>query len=60
MQGIARSESLHGQLYGAAVDLGKVNVERNPTSGRKVVRRRVLRASNGVVQRGLRRVVLWR
>jgi hypothetical protein len=56
----ARSESLHGQLYGAAVDLGKVNVERNPTSGRKVVRRRVLRASNAVVQRGLRRVGLWR
>ena len=38
MQGIARSESLHGQPDGAAVDLGNVNVERNPTSGRKVVR----------------------
>lgn len=56
----ARSESLHAQPYGAAVDLGKVNVERNPTSGTKVVRRRVLRASNGVVQPGLRRVGLWR
>ena len=61
MQGIVRSESLHGQLYGVAVDLGKVSPERNPTSGgRKVVQRRVLRASNGVVQRGLRRVRLWR
>jgi len=60
MQGIVSSESLHGQLYEAAVDLGKVNAERNPPSGRKGVRRRVLRASNGVVQRGLRRVGLWR
>jgi hypothetical protein len=60
MQGIVSGESLHGQLYEAAVDLGKVNAERNPTSGRKGVRRRVLRASNGVVQRGLRRVGLWR
>jgi hypothetical protein len=60
MQGIARSKGLHSHLYGAAVDLGKVNAERDPTSGRKVGRRRVLRASNGVVQRGFRRVGLWR
>jgi hypothetical protein len=60
MQGIARSNGLHSQLYRAAVELGKVNAERDPTSCRKVVRRRVLRASNGVVQRGLRRVGLWR
>jgi hypothetical protein len=60
MQGIARTKSLHGQLYGAAVELGKVNAERDPTSCRKGVRRRVRRASNGVAQRGLRRVGLWR
>jgi hypothetical protein len=43
-------------------DLGNVNAaERGPTSyGKRIVRRRVLRTSNGVVQRALRRFGLWR
>jgi hypothetical protein len=62
MQEIARGKSLHGQLSGAAGDLGNVNAtESGPTSySKRVVRRRVLRTSNGVVQRGLCRVGLWR
>jgi hypothetical protein len=62
MQEIANAKSLGNQLYLAAGDLDTVNTaERGPTShGRRVVRRRVLRTSNGVVQRGLRRFGLWR
>ena len=62
MQEIANANTLGDQLYLAAGDLDNVNTtERGPTShGRRVVRRRVLRTSNGVVQRGLRRVGLWR
>jgi hypothetical protein len=62
MQEIANAKSLGNQLYLAAGDLDNVNTaERGPTShGRRVVWRRVLRTSNGVVQRGLRRFGLWR
>ena len=62
MQEIESAKSLGNQIYLAAGDLNKVNTaERGPTShGRRVVRRRVLRTSNGVVQRGLRRFGLWR
>ncbi|MGD0875758.1 MAG: hypothetical protein ABSA14_12350 [Acidimicrobiales bacterium] len=62
MQEIARGKSLDIELYRAACDLGNLNAaERSSTSYRKrVVRRRVLRTSNGVVQRGLRRFGLWR
>jgi hypothetical protein len=57
-----RRRSLTSTLYRDARDRGNVNTaERGPTShGRRVVRRRVLRTSNGVVQRGLRRFGLWR
>jgi hypothetical protein len=62
MQEIANASSLGNQLYLAAGDLNNVNTaERGPTShSRRVVRRRVLRTSNGVVQRALRRLRLWR
>jgi hypothetical protein len=62
MQEIVRSKSLHSQLNRFAGDLGNVSAaERSPASyGKRVVRRRVLRTSNGVVQRGLRRFGLWR
>jgi hypothetical protein len=62
MQEIARNKSLHSQLNRVAGDLGNVSAaEGSPASyGKRVVRRRVLRTSNGVVQRGLRRFGLWR
>jgi hypothetical protein len=62
MQEIESAKSLGNQIYLAAGDLDTVNTaERGTTShGRRVVRRRVLRTSNGVVQRGLRRFGLWR
>ncbi len=49
-------------LYRAARDLGNVEgAGKGPASyGRRVVRRKVLRASNGGVQRALRKLKLWR
>lgn len=62
MQAIARYKIPHSQVYGPAHDLGKLNAAEGSrtSSGKRVVRRRVLRTSNGVVQRGLRRFGLWR
>jgi hypothetical protein len=63
VQEIASAKSLDRQLYLAAGDIVDVNIaERGSTShgGRQVVHRRVLRTSNGVVQRGLRRFGPWR
>jgi len=56
-----RRKSLRSQLYRAARDLGNVEAaERGPTAyGKRVVRRKVLRTSNGAVQRGLRKLRLW-
>ena len=57
-----RRKSLRSQIYRAARDLGNLEaVEKGPASyGRRVVRRKVLRSSNGTVQRALRRIGLWR
>jgi hypothetical protein len=62
MQEMASDKSLDGQLYLATGDIVDVNIaEPGSTSrGRRVVHRRVLRTSNGAVQRGLRRFGLWR
>jgi len=54
-------KSLRGQLYRAARDLGNIQAaERGPTAfSKRVVRRKVLRTTNGTVQRGLRKLRLW-
>ena len=58
---MARRKGLRSQLYRAARDLGNVEAaERGPISyGKRVERRRVLRTTNGVVQRSLRKLRLW-
>jgi hypothetical protein len=57
-----RRKNLRSQSYRAARDLGNVEAaEKGPASyGRRVVRRKVLRTSNGMVQRALRKLGLWR
>ena len=59
--GHMRRKSFRSQLYRAGRDLGNVQAaERGPTSyGKRVARRRVLRTTNGAVQRGLRKLRLW-
>jgi hypothetical protein len=56
-----RRKSLRSQLYRSARDLGNLQAaERGPVSySKRVARRRVLRTSNGLVQRGLRKLKLW-
>src|ERR1017187_6565682 len=51
---MARRKSLRSQLYRAARDLGNVQAARGgPTSyGKRVVRRKVYRTTNGISQRG--------
>jgi hypothetical protein len=58
---MSRRKGLRSQLYRAARDLGNVEAaERGPISyGKRVERRRVLRTTNGVVQRSLRKLRLW-
>lgn len=53
---MARRKSLRSQLYRAARDLGNIEAaEKGPGSyGRRVVRRRVYRATNGLTRRFLR------
>ena len=52
---MARRKSLRSQLYRAARDLGNVQAaEKGPTSyGKRVVRRKVYRTTNGINQRVL-------
>ncbi len=53
---MARRKSLRSQLYRAARDLGNVQAaSRGPTSyGKRVVRRKVYRSTNGVLGRLLK------
>ena len=53
-QVVPRRRSLTSTLYRDARDRG------NGAHQRRVVHKRVLKTSNGVVQRGLRKVGLWR
>ena len=53
-QVVPRRRSLTSTLYREARDRG------NGAHQRRVVHKRVLKTSNGVVQRGLRKVGLWR
>jgi hypothetical protein len=57
-----RRKSLRSQLYRAARDLGNIEAaERGPASyGRRVVRRKVYRTTNGSLQRAMRKLGLWR
>jgi hypothetical protein len=57
---MARPKSLRSQLYRAARDLGNIQAaEKGPTSyGKRVVRRKVHRTTNGINQRVLREVGL--
>ena len=57
-----RRKSLRSQLYRGARDLGNLEAaEKGPASyGRRVVRRKVYRTTNGTLQRGLRKLGLWR
>jgi hypothetical protein len=59
---MGRGKTLRNQLYRGARDVGNVEAaEKGPASyGRRVVRRKVLRTSNGTVQRALRKLGLWR
>ncbi|MGA3216077.1 MAG: hypothetical protein ABSD97_10375 [Acidimicrobiales bacterium] len=61
MQEIARDRNLNSQIH-SLVEFTNVNAAEQVTAyyRRRVVPRRVLRTSNGVVQRGLRRLGLWR
>jgi len=56
-----RHKSLRSQLYRGARDLGNLQAaERGPTAfSKRVVGRKVLRSTNGTVQRGLRKLRLW-
>jgi hypothetical protein len=56
---MARRKSLRSQLYRAARDLGNVEaVEKGPTAyGKRVVRRKVYRKTNGVTGGFLRRLL---
>lgn len=58
---MTRHKGLRGQLYRAARDLGNVQAAgRGPTAyAKRVVRRKVLRITNGAVQKGLRKFRLW-
>jgi len=63
MQEIVSAKGLDRQLYMAADDIVEGNIaDGDSTShgGKQIAHRRVLRTSNGVVQRGLRRFGLWR
>ncbi len=57
---MARRKSLRSQLYRAARDLGNVQAAaKGPTSyGKRVVRRKVYRTTNGINQRVLREMGL--
>jgi hypothetical protein len=57
---MARRKSLRSQFYRAARDLGNVQAARGgPTSyGKRVVRRKVYRTTNGINQRVLREMGL--
>ncbi len=50
---MARRKSLRSQLYRAARDLGNIQAaEKGPTSyGKRVVRRKVYRTTNGIERR---------
>ncbi len=54
---MARRKSLRSQLYRAARDLDNVEAaEKGPTSyGKRVVRRKVYRTTNGALSKALRR-----
>jgi len=57
---VARRKSLRSQLYRAARDLGNVEAaSKGPTSyGKRIVRRKVYRSTNGVTSRFLRKLGL--
>ncbi|HEY3842054.1 MAG TPA: hypothetical protein VGL48_02280 [Acidimicrobiales bacterium] len=57
---MARRKSLRSQLYRAARDLGNIEAaEKGPASyGKRVVRRKVYRSTNGVTGRFLRKLGL--
>ena len=57
---MARRKSLRSQLYRAARDLGNVQAaSKGPTSyGKRVVRRKVYRTTNGINQRVLKEMGL--
>jgi hypothetical protein len=57
---MGRPKSLRSQLYRAARDLGNVQAaRRGPTAyGKRVVRRKVYRTTNGINQRVLREMGL--
>ena len=57
---MARHKSFRSQLYRAARDLGNVQAARKgPTSyGKRIVRRKVYRTTNGINQRVLREIGL--
>ena len=59
-QDLALRKSLRSQLYRAARDLGNIQAaEKGPTSyGKRVVRRKVYRTTNGINQRVLREMGL--
>jgi hypothetical protein len=53
---MARRKSLRGQLYRAAQDLGNVQAARGGSTsyGKRVVRRKVYRITNGINRRVLK------
>jgi hypothetical protein len=57
---VARRKSFRSQLYRAARDLGNVEAaSKGPTSyGKRIVRRKVYRSTNGVTGRFLRKLGL--
>jgi hypothetical protein len=57
---MARRKNLRSPLFRDARDPGNLEAAERATTipGKRVVRRRVLRATNGVVQRALRKVRL--
>jgi hypothetical protein len=57
-----RRRSLTSTLYRDARDRGNVGAAKHGRRAhqRRMVHKRVLKTSNGVVQRGLRKVGLWR
>ena len=61
-QVVPRRRSLTSTLYRDARDRGNVGAAKygRRAHQRRVVHKRVLKTSNGVVQRGLRKVGLWR
>lgn len=62
MQEITGAENLDTQFYLAAGDIVDVDIAEQDSAshGKRDAHRRVMRTSNGVVQRGLRRFGLWR